>query len=301
VENGKLSLDEDVNRKLQSWTVPENEFTKPQKVTLRQLMTHTAGINVHSFYGYDVNDPIPSLLQVLNGAKPANSQPIRVEHVPGSQMRYSGGGVTIEQQLMMDVTGGPFPRLMKEVVFDKIGMADSTFEQPLPPARAPYASSGTYPNLTTMHGKWHVYPEMAAAGLWTTPSDLAKFAIEIASSRRGKSNRVLSQAMPTRMLTPQVETTEEPFGQMGLGFFIDKRNSAEFGHGGACWAFQAVLIAFADDGKGAAIMTNSDNGFYVMDRLIESIAHEYHWNYKSLDQNAGAFLGVIAMASLLNS
>src|SRR5215467_1367413 len=185
VEKGKLSLDEDVNRNLQNWKVPENEFTKQQKVTLRRLMTHTAGINVHSFYGYDVNDPIPSLLEVLNGAKPANSEPIRVEHVPGSQMRYSGGGVTIEQQLMMDVTGEPFPRLMKEIVFDKIGMADSTFEQPLPPARAPYASSGTYPNGTTMHGKWHVYPEMAAAGLWTTPSDLAKFAIEIALSRRG--------------------------------------------------------------------------------------------------------------------
>src|SRR5262249_27583743 len=157
-------------------------------------------------------------------------------------------------------------------------------------------SSGTYPNGTTMHGKWHVYPEMAAAGLWTTPSDLAKFAIEIASSRRGKSNRILSQAMATRILTPQVLTTEEPFGQIGLGIVIDKRNSDEFGHGGASWAFQAVLIAFANDGKGAAIMTNSDNGFYVMDRLIESIAHEYHWNYKSLDQNAGALLGVIAMA-----
>src|SRR5215470_501138 len=98
------------------------------------------------------------------------------------------------------------------------------------------------------------------------------------------------------MLTPLVETTEEPFGQMGLGFFIDKRNPAEFGHGGADWAFQAVLIAFADNGKGAAIMTNSDSGFYVIDRLIESSAHEYHWNYKSLDQNAGLLLGVIAMA-----
>jgi len=295
VEEGKLSLDEDVNRKLKSWKISDNDFTKQQKVTLRRLMTHTAGVNENSFYGYDVDDPIPTLMQVLNGQKPANNGPIRVDFVPGSKMRYSGGGVTIEQQLIMDITGEPFPQLMKEIVFDKISMEDSTFEQPLPPARRLDAASGTYPNGTTMHGKWHVYPEMAAAGLWTTPCDLAKFAIEIALSRQGKSNRILSQAMATQMLTPQVETTEEPFGQMGLGFFIDKRNPAEFGHGGADWAFQAVLVAFTDDGKGAAIMTNSDNGFYVMDRLIESIAHEYHWNYKSLDQNAGALLGVIAM------
>ena len=296
VQEGKLSLDEDVNRKLKSWKVPENEFTKQQKVTLRRLMTHTAGVKVNSFYGYDVDDPLPTLLQVLKGEKPANNEPIGVEYTPGSKMQYSGGGVTIEQQLMIDVRGEAFPQLMKEIVFDKLDMADSTFEQPLPPARARDAASGTYPNGTTMHGKWHIYPEMAPAGLWTTPSDLAKFVIEIALSRHGKSNRILSQPMATQMLSPQVETTEEPFGQMGLAFFIDKRNPAEFGHGGTTWAFQAVLIAFADDGKGAAIMTNSDNGFYVMDRLIESIAHEYHWNYKSLDQNAGALLGVIAMA-----
>jgi CubicO group peptidase (beta-lactamase class C family) len=296
VEDGKLSLDEDVNRKLKSWKVPENEFTKQQRVTLRRLLSHSAGVNAYDFHGYDINDALPTLVQVLNGKKPANSDPVQIAYVPGSQWRYANGGFLVAQQLMLDVTGKTFPQLMREIVLDKIGMADSSFEQPLPPARALDAASGTYPNGTTMHGKWHVYPEMAAAGLWTTPTDLAKFAIEIALSRQGKSNRILSQAMATRMLTPQIESTDEPFGQMGLAFFIDKRNPAQFGHGGADWAFQAVLIAFADNGKGAVIMTNSDNGFYVIDRLIESIAHEYHWNYKSLDQNAGAVLGAIAMA-----
>jgi CubicO group peptidase (beta-lactamase class C family) len=155
VENRRLSLDEDVNRKLKSWKISDNDFTKQQKVTLRRLMTHTAGVNENSFYGYDVDDPIPTLMQVLNGQKPANNGPIRVDFVPGSKMRYSGGGVTIEQQLIMDITGEPFPQLMKEIVFDKISMEDSTFEQPLPPARRLDAASGTYPNGTTMHGKWH--------------------------------------------------------------------------------------------------------------------------------------------------
>src|ERR1700757_4510299 len=129
VEHGKLSLDEDVNQKLKTWKVPENEFTKDQKVTLRRLMSHTAGLTVHGFPGYDVDQPLPTLVQILNGEKPANTAAIRVDTVPGTKVRYSGGGITIEQQLMMDVSGKPFPALMRELVLDKIGMTDSSYEQ----------------------------------------------------------------------------------------------------------------------------------------------------------------------------
>src|SRR4051812_12660705 len=174
VENGKLSLDEDVNHKLMSWKVPENEFTKTEKVTLRRLMSHTGGLTIHGFPGYDVDDKLPSLTQIFNGEKPANTEPIRVDIVPGTQARYSGGGVTIEQQLMIDVTGKQFPALLKETVLDKIGMTDSSYEQPLPAARGAMTACGTYMDGKPVHGKWHVYPEMAAAGLWTTPTDLAK-------------------------------------------------------------------------------------------------------------------------------
>jgi CubicO group peptidase (beta-lactamase class C family) len=135
VQQGKLSLDEDVNQKLKTWKVPENEFTKDKKVTLRRLMSHTAGLTVHGFPGYDINDPVPTLVQIFNGEKPANTAPIRVDYVPGTQARYSGGGVTIEQQLMMDVTGKPFPELMREIVLDRIGMTASSYEQPLPKAK----------------------------------------------------------------------------------------------------------------------------------------------------------------------
>jgi CubicO group peptidase (beta-lactamase class C family) len=174
VAQRKLSLDEDMNQKLISWKVPENEFTKEQKVTLRRLLSHSSGANVESgFGGYDIDEPLPTLKQILKGEKPANNGPIRVDFVPGSRCRYSNGAFAIVQQLLIDVTGKPFPLLMRELVLEKIGMADSTFEQPLPPERAVFATSGTYPDGTTMHGKWHVYPEMAAAGLWTTPTDLA--------------------------------------------------------------------------------------------------------------------------------
>src|SRR5205085_10557763 len=142
VEERKLSLDEDVNRKLKSWKLPENEFTKEQKVTLRRIMSHSAGTTLHGFPGYTVGDPVPTLVQVLDGEKPANTQPVRVDIVPGSKWRYSGGGVLIEQQLMIDVSGKSFPQLMRENVFDKLGMKDSTFEQPLPASRVSSASSG---------------------------------------------------------------------------------------------------------------------------------------------------------------
>src|SRR5580704_14739404 len=183
VEHGKLALDEDVNKKLITWKVPDNDFTKTEKVTLRRILSHSAGLTVHGFPGYATDAPRPTLPQVLNGEKPANTAAVRVDFLPGSKVVYSGGGVTIEQQLVMDVTQKPFPQFMKEVVLDKIGMTDSTYEQPLPAALASRAATGTYPDGKSVAGKWHVYPEMAAAGLWTTPTDLAKFGIQIAKSK----------------------------------------------------------------------------------------------------------------------
>jgi len=273
VQQGKLVLDEDVNLKLKTWKVPENEFTKEQKVTLRRLISHTGGLTIHGFPGYDVDAPLPTLVQIFNGEKPANTGPIRVDILPGTQERYSGGGVTIEQQLMIDVTGKAFPALMRETVLKKIGMTDSSYEQPLPPARASMTASGTYSDGKPVHGRWHVYPEMAAAGLWTTPTDLAKFAIEVANSRHGKSNRVLSHKMTEEMLTPVKE-------EAGLGFFVEKENPGQFGHNGADEGFQALLTMNSETGKGVAIMADSDNGINVANLVLRRVAKEYTWNYK---------------------
>jgi CubicO group peptidase (beta-lactamase class C family) len=287
VEHGQLSLDEAVNVKLKTWKVPENEFTKEQKVTLRRLMSHTGGLTVHGFPGYDVDEKMPTLVQIFNGEKPANTAPIRVDVVPGTLERYSGGGVTIEQQLMMDVTGKAFPEFMRETVLGKIGMTDSSYEQPLPPARAAMTATGTYSDGKPVHGKWHIYPEMAAAGLWTTPTDLAKFAIEIANSRHGKSNRVLSQKMTEEMLTPVMEGA-------GLGFFVEKENPGQFGHNGADEGFQALLTMNSETGKGVAMMMNSDNGIAMASYVLRRVAQEYAWNYKF--EGEMPTLGIIARA-----
>lgn len=288
VEHGKLSLDENVNLKLKSWQVPDNEFTKDQKVTLRRLLSHSAGLTVHGFPGYEVGKPIPSLVQIFNGTPPANTAPIRVEFVPGTKFQYSGGGVTIEQQLVMDVTGKPFPQFMRETVLDKIGMTDSGYEQPLPPARAAMAATGTYADGMSVNGKWHIYPEMAAAGLWTTATDLAKFGIETALSKQGKANHVLSESTTREMLKPQID-------RVGLGFFLGQHgNLQEFGHDGDDEGFQAILIMFSDSGKGVAIMGNSANAITVGNQLVQSIAKEYGWNYTPDPMSAADLLMIVA-------
>jgi CubicO group peptidase (beta-lactamase class C family) len=290
VEKGKLSLDEDVNARLKSWKVPENEFTKDQKVTLRRLASHTAGLTVHGFPGYDIDATLPTLVQIFNGEPPANTPPIRVDFIPGSLSRYSGGGITIEQQVMMDVSGETFPNLVKSTVLDKIGMADSSYMQPLPPTWAIKTCSGTYADGKPVHGKWHVYPEMAAAGLWTTPTDLAKFAIDTALSKQGRSNKVLSQTTVREMLTAQPATE----GEVGLGFFVPKQHSGEFQHNGADEGFQALLVMNADTGQGAVVMANSDNGILVALEYIHGIAKEYRWANMPAERSVARQLVLIA-------
>jgi CubicO group peptidase (beta-lactamase class C family) len=285
VQDGKLLLDEDVNRSLKSWHVPENEFTKTQKVTLRRILSHTAGLTVHFFPGYAVDAPRPALTEILDGQPPANTAPVRVDFVPGTRWRYSGGATLIEQQLMIDATGKQFPQLMRELVFDPLGMEDSTYEQPLPGSRAAAAACGTLASGQTVPGKWHVYPEMVAAGLWTTPTDLAKLAIEIALSKRGQSNRVLSAPLANEMLKVQMPRVEEiSLGdaqhrdRMGLGFFLgDETRPDLFGHIGDDQGFQAMLTMFADTGQGAAIMANSDSGITLGDFVLDQIAAERGW------------------------
>ena len=222
VEDGKLDLDEDVNTYLTSWQVPPVGEWQP-RITLRQLLSHTAGLTVHGFPGYLTTRPIPTVVQVLNGEPPANTSPVRVNTIPGTQMRYSGGGTTIAQLVLTDLLGKSFPELMRELVLDPLGMTHSSYEQPLPPERAQYAATGHPENSRPIIGKWHIYPEMAAAGLWTTASDLALFAVDIQQTLAGESSKVLSQAMVQQMLTPQVED------HIGLGLFLSgKGETARF-------------------------------------------------------------------------
>jgi CubicO group peptidase (beta-lactamase class C family) len=228
VQEGKLNLDEDVNLKFVSWKVPENEFTKTEKVTLRRLLSHTAGLTVGGFAGYTANEPLPTTVQILNGEKPANNDAVRVDRTPGKEFRYSGGGYVAVQLLMMDVTGKSFPQLMHELIFQPLGMTHSTFDEPLPKnlwpdAAVPYSNKGD-----PVEGGWRIDPEMAPAGLWTTPSDLARLAIEVQKAYMGQSNKLISSALARQMLAYQSEQI------YGLGFALGERgHTPRFWHSGA--------------------------------------------------------------------
>ena len=270
VQSGKLDLDADVNHYLKSWKLPENEFTRDARVTLRTLLSHSAGITVQGFGGYQAGTPVPTLVQVLDGGEPANSEPIRASAVPGKQRSYSGGGFIIAEQVVNDVTGVALPKLMHDLVLAPYGMKQSTYEQPLPPdllARAaiPYRSDGT-----PVPGGPHVYPELAAAGLWTTPSDLARYAIGLQQALAGKSGRVLSDKTAHLMLTPQS-------GPQALGFVIGGTPMhPTFSHGGANAGYRCMLIAY-EAGDGVVVMTSGDNGDALMNDLVRTVAHEYGW------------------------
>lgn len=190
VESGKINLDTDVNQYLKRWKVPDNAFTERTKVTMRESLALASGLTVHGFSGYASGEPVPTLLEVLNGEKSANGEVIRVDIKPGTLWRYSGGGYVVAQQLLRDLTGQPFPKLMHDTVLAPIGITHSTYEQPLPKSRMaeialPYVGDGK-----PVESGPHTYPEMAPADLWTTPSDLARYALEVQRSLAGTSNWV---------------------------------------------------------------------------------------------------------------
>ena len=272
VQDGKIALEDDINKKLVSWKLPDNELTASKKVTLANLLSHTGGLTVHGFPGYAVGQKIPTLPQVLDGAPPANTAAVRVDIPPGSRFRYSGGGTTIAQLAIMDIEKKPYPEIAKETVLAPLGMTNSTYSQPLPDDWRKKAASGHRRGGNTVTGKIHIYPEMAAAGLWTTPTDLAKFAIEVQLSLEGKSNKVLTQDTITKMVTPYMNEN------VAMGFFVDKRgNSIYFGHGGADEGFRAQLLVHKTKGYGAVVMVNSDNGGMI-EEVFRAIANEYGWD-----------------------
>ena len=252
VQDGKLSLDTDINTILESWKVPASEHTKTQPVTLRALLSHTSGSgDGFGFPGYHPEAARPTVVQILNGEKPSNVGKVLFERPPFTYFKYSGGGTTIVQLALIEHLKRPFPELLKTTVLDPAGMKDSTFEQPLSAERDKHAARAHDGQGRTRDAKWHVYPELAAAGLWTTPSDLARIAIDLQRSVAMDQGKVLSRATARAMLTPA------GVGPHAVGWGIDKRGEGwYFAHGGSNWGFQCLLVGHMTKGYGVAIMTN---------------------------------------------
>lgn len=270
VDAGKLDLDTDVNQYLKGWQLPPSEFTRDRKVTLRDLLTHSAGVSVSGFDGYAAGLPLPAIAQVLNGATPANSPPVLSISVPGNAWAYSGGGYTIIEQVLMDTSGKTFSKLLDDSVLQPWAMRHSTFNQPLSPQQLEQAAAPYRANGLPVAGGPHAYPELAAAGLWTTPSDLAKFAIGVSAVLSGKSKEVLSPRSARYMVTPHI-------GTQALGPVIGGATARKyFSHGGVNDGYRCFLLAY-EDGDGAVLMTNGDGGSRLITELLWTIAQEYSW------------------------
>jgi CubicO group peptidase (beta-lactamase class C family) len=281
VQEGQLSLDEDVNRYLKSWRIPINENWQP-RITLRQILSHTAGLTIHGFPGYLASESLPTVTQILNGEPPANTEKVEVNILPGLQFRYSGGGTTVAQQAVVDLQGKSFPEIMHELVLAPLELTDSTYSQPLPQHWKTRAATGHPWKGIPIPGESHIYPEMAAAGLWTTAIDLAKVGVELLKILSDRSTSTfLTKDTVTSMLCPQLENQKVGDGKFAsIGFFCDdQEDSFHFGHAGSNEGFSSLMRFYQSSGKGAVIMVNSNEGLpLILDEILPAIATEYEWD-----------------------
>lgn len=272
VQDKKLDLDVDVNQYLRTWKVPVNDYTRQRAVTLRELLTHSAGVTVHGFAGYEAGATLPSLTQILDGAPPANNPPIRVDTPPGKTFRYSSGGYEIAQQVITDVTGIGFTDFMQQFVLRPLKMTHSTYQQPLDTGLMSHVAIPYRADGTPVKDGPHVYPEQAAAGLWTTPSDLARFAMGVQDAWSGKSNSVLSLTAAHIMLRPEIRSQSIGLDTGGTVPHL------YFAHGGANEGYRCELLVYeAGDGQGLVVMTNGDQGGEITQEIVRTVAHDNGW------------------------
>ena len=272
VQDGKLDLSRDINDYLRTWKFPYDSLSHGKKITVANLLSHTAGLTVHGFPGYENTDPIPTLSQVLDGVKPANTEAVRSSFEPSLKAQYSGGGTTISQMIVQDVSNLPYEKFMRENVLKPMGMNNSFYTQPPPMEDQKKLASGYLDDGEEVKGKYHIYPEQAAAGLWTNPTDLAMYIIETQLALHGKSQRVLSEGNTKLRLTPYIDKST------ALGVFIDIRGGKKyFSHNGQDRGFVARYCGSFDDGNGVVVMSNTDD-ISIVNEIINSVASVYQWN-----------------------
>lgn len=271
-QDKKINLRDDINNYLTTWKFPYDSLSGGQKISILNLLSHTSGTTVHGFPGYSRDDTLPSVIQILDGKAPSNTAPVRSQFQPGKKVQYSGGGTVISQLIVTNITQKPYDFYMKEAVLKPFDMVNSFYSGTLPDVPENLLASGYRGNGEKIAGRFHIYPEQAAAGLWTNPTDLSKFIIETQLSYTGNSNNVLSKEMTTKMLTPFLENSGA-----GLGVFISKIGDyTYFQHGGANEGFRCQYFGSLKDGKGVVVMVNSDNGA-ILQEIINSVATVYQW------------------------
>jgi CubicO group peptidase (beta-lactamase class C family) len=267
VQEGKLGLDDDINNYLKTWKFPYDSVSKGKKITIANLLNHTAGMSVGGFGGYQKGKDLPTTIQTLEGLKPSNSNAVRSIFEPGLKFQYSGGGTTINQLIVENTTGEKFEDYMLKNVLTQLGMTCSSFNQPPSNEKENILATG-YNDGEEVKGKYHIYPEKAAAGLWTNPTDLAKYIIETQLSLVGKSNKILSKEMSVKRL------------ENNFGVFLNDFNEVKyFGHSGGNEGFVCYYVGSLEDGNGMVVMTNGRSSMFL-EEVVSSIASLNNWkNY----------------------
>jgi CubicO group peptidase (beta-lactamase class C family) len=276
VQRHQLDLNTDINNYLKRWKFPYDSVPKGRKITLGNLLSHTGGLSIHGFPGYVRGDSIPTIEEILDGKKPANTGAVRSIAEPGTKFIYSGGGITISQLIVDNVTGQPYAEFMAHDVLQPMGMDNSSYTQP--PPESPDRATGYLRGETVVPGKYHIYPEQAAAGLWTTPTDLGKYIVETQLANEGKSTKVLDQATTRTRLSPYIDSIDASGTRTGMGVFLFQRGGRHyFNHNGSDVGFLSSYYGCLESGDGVVVMINNDINNTLLKEVINSVAKVYHW------------------------
>lgn len=271
-ERKQINLDADIDTYLKNYKLPQGKQSKDNPVTLRNILTHTSGITPGGFSGYTQEEAMPSDVEVVSATGITNSPRVEVTRTPGEQLMYSGGAYTLAELALQDIFDRPFEKIMQHWILSPVEMTGSDFSQPLVEPKRLLAAKGHTADGSAVEGGWNNHPEQAAAGLWSTSHDLAKFLIEIGKGYRGQSD-VFSKALIDSMLT-------NPIAQHAYGFrLMGEGDTLALVHYGGTVGYRSGMVLSLASGDGAVFLTNSDNGSALINELLLSASAVYQWEH----------------------
>ncbi len=277
VEAGLLDLDRNVDDYLTSWKTPKSDLAPKTGVTLRMLMSHTAGFNIHGFPDFYPGQELPTAVQTLTGEAPSRTGPLQFLFSPGERYKYSGGGITVEQLVISDAVKEAFEEVARKRLFQPAKMTRSTFQNPLPASHGNIARAHDSMGKPTAKPRgWEAMPEMAASGLWTSAADLGRFTALLIQSYQSDGG-FLKRELAMEMMTEVAPSWH------GLGPRLNGEGRTRyFHHGGSNNSYKAWMEGHLETGDGLVVLTNGANGHKLHQEIRNAVADAYDWEINRL-------------------